>query len=59
MLGAGFARGGDRVPGAGCGCWVLGTPVLALGRELACRRVVLVPASDSEVTKSAGSDSEE
>ena len=50
-----------RVLGAGCWCWVLGTPALGAGagrRELACRCLVLVPASDSEVIKSAGSDSE-
>ena len=55
-----------RVPGAGADCrvlvlGVLGTPALGADagrRELACRCLVLVPASDSEVIKSAGSDSE-
>ena len=58
VLGAGCARGGERVPGAGAGCWV---PVLGAGagcRELACRCSVLVPASDSEVKTTAASDSE-
>ena len=53
VLGAGCARGGDRVPGAGCRCWVL-----CGRRELACRCLVLVPASDSEVITAAASDSE-
>ena len=51
----------------GCRCWALAVrggdrvPVLVLGagcRELACRRSVLVPASDSEVKTTAASDSE-
>ena len=66
MLGAGCARGGDRVPGAGawcytgagCWCWVLVLGAGAGRRELARRCSVLVPASDSEVTKTAASDSE-
>ena len=52
--GAGCARGGDRVPGAGCRVLVLGAG--AGCRELACRCSVLVPASDSEVLTTAASD---
>ena len=58
-IGAGAVQG-CRVLGAGW-CWVLGVPVLgacAGRRELVCRCLVLVPASDSEVITTAASDSE-
>ena len=50
-----------RMVEPGAGSRLLATPALGAGagrRKLACRCLVLVPASDSEVIKSAGSDSE-